>query len=265
MAENMSRAKITVLVPCRNEEFHMRACLESVRWADEILMADSGSTDRTMDIGHEYGARLIEREYVNSANFKNWAIPQATHDWVLVIDSDERCMPELRDEILKELENPRCDGYRIRRRNFFLGKEIKHCGWETDELLRLFKRDYSRYEELHVHADVIVKTGSVGRLKGRFLHYTYRSFTQYLNKMNRYSTWSARELERKGRKASFWNLSTRPFFRFFKMYIIRQGFLDGKAGFLLCMLASYSVFAKYMKLWSMTEAPNLKDDPHRDP
>ena len=119
MPEKPSRASITVLVPCKDEEFHMRACLESVNWADEILMADSGSSDRTMKIGKEFGARIIEREYVNSANFKNWAIPQASHEWVFVIDSDERCTPELRDEILKELENPRYDGYRIRRRNFF--------------------------------------------------------------------------------------------------------------------------------------------------
>lgn len=259
------REKVTVIIPCKNEEAHIGDCLESVKWADELLMADSGSTDRTMEIGREHGARIIEREYINSANMKNWAIPQATHEWVMIIDSDERCTTALRDEILKELENPKHDGYRIWRRNYFLGKEIKHGGWDRDNVLRLFKRSISRYQEKHVHAEVIVDSGNVSRFHGKLLHYTYDSFTQYFRKMNRYSTWSARDLDRRGKRATLFRILFRPAFRFFKLYLLRMGFLDGKAGLLMCTLASYSVFAKYCKLWSMTEAPNLVEGSNREP
>ena len=239
----------------------MRECLESVAWADEILMADSGSTDGTIAIGRDQGARVIEREYVNSADFKNWAIPQAIHEWVLVIDSDERCTPELRDEILKVLQRPAHDGYRIRRRSFFLGREIKHAGWDTDDPLRLFRRDISRYEPRHVHADVIVETGKVGRLRAKFLHYTYDSVTQYLRKMNRYATWSALDLKARGKRPSVVNLVLRPWIRFIKMYFIRAGFMDGRAGLVLCLLSSCTVFTKYAKLWGMTSGGATETDP----
>ena len=138
-------------------------------------------------IGKAHGARIIEREYVYPADFKNWAIPQASHEWVFVIDADERCTPELRDEVLRELERPRHDGYWIRRRSFFMGKEMRHGGWETDDVLRLFKRDVGRYELRRVHEEVALETGNAGRLKARFIHYPYRSLTQYFQKMNRYT------------------------------------------------------------------------------
>src|SRR5882724_7668857 len=156
---------LTVLIPCKDEIQHIRACIESVRAvADEILVADSGSIDGTLDVVRGLGGcRIIEREYVNSADFKNWAIPQARHEWVLVVDADERVTLELAGEIQRLLaDEPACDGYSLRRDNFFLGHPIRHCGWNTSRLVRLFRRDGSQYQTLRVHAKVVVASGKTG-------------------------------------------------------------------------------------------------------
>jgi len=252
-------ARLTVLVPCYNVEAILRPCLESVApIADELLVVDSGSTDRTRAIAAEFTDRILVHEYVHSAAQKNWTIPQAAHEWVLVIDTDERATPALQREIRALLDGePAHDGYRIRRRNHFFGKPIRHCGWERDDVLRLFRRDLSRYEDKHVHADVLVQGGNVGRLQGELVHYTYTSFDQYLEKFGRYTTWSARDLREAGKRPTAWNLLARPAFRFLRMYVWRRGFLDGRAGLILCALAAFSVFMKYAKLWGM-----LRDEAH---
>ena len=259
------RQKLTVLIPCKDEAENIRVCLESIQWADEILMADSGSTDETMAIGKEFNARIIEREYINSANMKNWAIPQATYDWVLVIDADERCSPELRDEILKTLEAPNNDGYRIRRRNFVLGREMKYGDISHDTVLRLFRKAVSKYEDKHVHADVNVETGNVGRLNGTFSHYTYRSLTSYFETFNRYTGWAAKDLLAQGKKPGLYNILFRPCFTFFRSYILRLGIFDGALGFFLSAFSAFYVLAKYAKLWSLSRAPDLKENSDREP
>lgn len=248
------RAKLTVLVPCRNEEEMLPAALESVRWADEIYVVDSFSTDRSVEIARAAGARVEEHEYVNSATQKNWAIPRATHEWVMVLDCDERVTPELAAEIQRVLERPAHDGYRVRRRSFFLGREIRHCGWERDAVLRLFRRDRGRYLDREVHADVEVEGGNVGWLEGKLLHFTVRSLGQYFEKFGRYTTWAAGDLEKRGARAGFLSLFLRPAARFLKMYLLRLGFLDGLHGLVLCTLAAMSVFTKYAKLWERERA-----------
>ncbi len=246
--------KLTVIVPCKNEEENIRTCLESVKWADELMVVDSGSTDRTLEIAHEYTDRILEHEYVNSATQKNWAIPQAAHEWVFIVDSDEKVTPELQSEVRALMAGtPKHDGYRIRRKNWFFGVEMPHCGWERDTVLRLFRRDVGRYEDRHVHADVIVD-GAVGHLENNFEHRSYRSFDDYLEKFGRYTTWSALDLRDRGKRPGFLNLVVRPFFRFFKMFVIRQGFRSGLAGFILCGLGAFSVFMKYAKLWVILRA-----------
>ena len=134
--------KLTALIPCRNESVNIRDCLESVKWADEIFVVDSFSTDDTLDICREYTDRIIQHEYVNSAAQKNWAIPQATHSWVLIVDADERVPPDLADEIRRIVadDGPR-DGYYLKRRSYFLGRLIHYSGWQHDRVLRLFRRD----------------------------------------------------------------------------------------------------------------------------
>lgn len=245
--------KLTVLIPCKNEERNIRPCIESARdIADEILVADSGSTDRTVAIARELGARIIEREYVTPANFKNWAIPQAAHPWVLVVDADERVTGELAEEIGTILSGePKYDGYSLRRRAYFLGHEIKYSGWGTSRLCRLFRRDVSRYEEKRVHEDVIVRPGRRGRLKGKLEHYSYWTFAQYFEKFGRYTTWSAEDLRERGRRAGLVSLTLRPAFRFFRHYILQRGFLDGLPGLIVSALGACAVFTKYAKLWAM--------------
>jgi len=248
--------KLTVLVPTRNEEANLRDCLESVKWADELFVVDTFSTDGTLEIAREFGARIVQHEYVNSAAQKNWAIPQAANDWVMVVDADERVTPELAAEVRALLSapgGPAAAAYRMHRRTFFFGREIRHCGWDTDAVTRLFRRDKASYPEQWVHADMTVD-GPVVTLKGRFDHYTYRSLEQYFEKFGRYTTWSAKDLAARGRRATAWNLVTRPAARFLKMYFLRLGFLDGAAGAVLCGLAACSVFTKYAKLWEMQRA-----------
>jgi glycosyltransferase involved in cell wall biosynthesis len=245
--------KLTVLIPCKDEEKNIRACIESVKdIADELLVADSGSSDSTTDIARECGARIIEREYINPADFKNWAIPQAAHPWVFRLDADERVTPELAAEVRKTLAGtPNCDGYWVRRRSYFLGHEIRHSGWGSDRIIGLFRREGSRYAPVRVHEEVVVESGRVGRLKCLIRHYTYWSVDQWAEKADRYTTWAAQDLRDRGRRAGLASLLFRPAFRFFRHYVLKLGFLDGKPGLLVSLLSAYSVFLKYAKLWQM--------------
>lgn len=245
--------KLTAIVPVYNEERNLEDCLTRLTWADEILVVDSGSTDRTVEIARRFTGRVLAHEYVNSAAQKNWTIPQAAHDWILIVDADERVTPELRAEIQALLQRgPECDGYRIRRQTYFWGKRIRYCGWQHDRVLRLFRRDRGRYEEKQVHADVVID-GEVGELSAPLQHYTYRDFNQYFWKFGRYTDWGARELALRGERARWWHLTLHPLFRFFRMYVLQRGFLDGLHGLVLCGLAAFSVFTKYAKLWELNQ------------
>jgi glycosyltransferase involved in cell wall biosynthesis len=245
---------LTVLIPCKNERLNIRACIESVRGiADEILIADSGSTDGTLDIVRSLGGcRIIEREYVNSANFKNWAIPQATHEWVLVVDADERVSPELAAEIRLVLSSPpKHDAYRLRRDNFFLGHPIRYCDWNTPELTRLFRRDLGRYQERRVHADVEIVGGTIGDLTGKLLHYTAWDLADFVAKQNRYSTWAAEDMHDKGKRHGLVVSLLRFPIRFLYLYVLRLGFLDGMAGLVVCSIMAHYAFLKSAKLWAL--------------
>ena len=248
------REPLSVLVPTFNEERQIRDCLASVRWADEVVVVDSFSTDRTREIARARADRVLEHEYVNSATQKNWAIPQLAHPWVLIVDADERVTPALRDEILAVLEDSRgLDGFRIGRLNHFLGRRVRFCGWQHDSVLRLFRRDLGRYQDREVHADVIIATGQVGRLRNQLLHYTFESFEQYLKKFDRYTSWAAGDRAKRTRRVGLTHLFFRPAWRFFRQYILQLGFLDGRTGLVICKLAAHSVFMKYAKLWERQE------------
>jgi len=245
------REKLTVLVPTFNEETMIEECLRSVAWADELFVVDSFSQDRTPEMARGLGARLVQHEYVNSATQKNWAIPQASHPWVLLVDADERVTPELADEIRRLLEDgPGHDGYWIRRANHFLGRRMNHCGWETDKVIRLFRRDIARYETKEVHAEINLP-GPLPILRHPLLHYSFRSFGQYWRKMEVYSDWGASQLWKEGKRAGPVSIGLRPIQRFLKMYVFRLGFLDGMHGLVLSMLGAFTVFLKYAKLWEI--------------
>ncbi|HEU4402484.1 MAG TPA: glycosyltransferase family 2 protein [Candidatus Polarisedimenticolia bacterium] len=247
----VARRPLTAIVPTYNEEATLPGCLESVRFADEILVVDSFSTDATREIARRFGARVLEHEYVYSARQKNWIIPQATHEWVLLVDADERVTPGLRDEILALLRDPPShDGFWILRANHFLGRRMKHCGWESDKVIRLFRRDVARYQDREVHAEIDLP-GPLPLLKHPLEHHSFRSFGQYFRKLQIYSEWGANQLYKEGRRAGMVEILGRPVIRFLKMYLLRLGFLDGPHGLVLSMLGAFTVYLKYARLWEM--------------
>ncbi len=249
--------KLTVIVPTFNEEAVLPRCLESVRWADEILVVDSFSTDRTLDIARRYGARVVQRNYGYSASQKNWAIPQARHPWVLLVDADERVPAQLEAEVRRVLERPAANGYWIRRANHLLGRRVRRCGWGTDKVLRLFRRDLGRYEDTQVHAEIVIPPPA-GALRHRLVHHSFRSFDQYMPKVWRYARWGAEDQWSEGRRAGLLDILLRPPLRFVKMYLLRGGFLEGVRGLVVSYLGTTAVFLKYARLWEKgreVEAP----------
>jgi glycosyltransferase involved in cell wall biosynthesis len=257
---------LTVLIPCKNERRNIRPCVESVEdLAQEILVADSGSTDGTLDLVRSIkGCRVIEREYVNSANFKNWAIPQASGEWILLLDADERLTPSLVQEIRSVLNatSESIDGYSIARLNHYLGHRIKRCGWDTDRVIRLFRRNVSRYAERWVHAELTLDPTRVRTLREPMLHYTTWTTDQYVEKLNRYAYWSAlnaRGESKRSRALGFISLMTVAPLRFIQLYFIRLGFLDGVPGFQVCMFAAFYSFLKKAKIWEQSYAMEQPD------
>lgn len=248
--------KLTVLIPCRNESHNIRECVESVRpVADEILVADSLSTDDTTDIVRRLGdCRLIEREFVDHADFKNWAIPQAAHEWILQIDADERLTDRLADEIRGVLahDDPNRDGYAVRFDNYFLGHPIRHCGWNRSTVIRLFRRDVCRYGPSRVHERLEIEPSRVETIKGRIKHFTCHSLTQWMDKQNRYTTYWAEDRSAAGRRAGWPGIVFRPPLRFMQLYLFRGGFLDGTAGLIVCLSSMFYTFLKYAKLWQLS-------------
>lgn len=225
-------------------------CLESIKWADEILVVDSYSTDKTLDIVRKYGARVIQHEYVNSAKQKNWAIPQCSHEWVLQIDADERLEPCLQVEIQKALENPPpdVDGYRINFKHHVLGKWVRHGGFYPEYHLRLFRRDMGRFQDREVDAHAVVPR-KVATFKGHILHYGVESISQRLRSIDRYTRYEADERKRQGKCFSTFNLIFRTVAVFGYTYVYKLGFLDGIRGLLLATLKANFVFWTYLKLW----------------
>jgi len=244
------RRQLSVIVTTYNEQINIAECLESVLWADEILVVDSFSTDRTVEIARGFPVTVLQREYFGSAAQKNWSLDRVAHEWVLIIDADERVPEPLAREILTLLAggNPAANGYYIRRENVFIDKVIRHSGWSTDKVVRLFRRDKGRYPNRRVHADLEID-GPVPVLSCPFLHYTFRSFDQYFGKFLNYAEWGAAQAFRDGRRAGLIEIGFRPLWRFFRMYVLQAGFLDGLHGLVLCALQSFGVFLKYARLW----------------
>jgi len=253
---------LTVIVPCKNEQLNIRACIESFfPIADEILIADSGSTDRTMEIAKEFGkVRVIEREYNTSGDFKNWAIPQAKHEWVLIVDADERVKPALATEIEMELSRgPAHDGYWISRENHFMGHRLRHGDARGDGVLRLFHRDRGRYEGPSDHGEIKISTGKVGKLSEQLAHFSMWSYDQLYEKNSRYTSLQARQWSEKGRDTSYFNLLVRPMWRFFREFVLQRSFLDGKAGIQTAWIAAFYSFDKQARLWAINHGMEQQD------
>ncbi len=249
MSRASSREPLSALVTTKNEERTIRACLESLRWADEVVVVDSGSADGTLAIARSIADRVLEHEYESPAAQKNWALPQLTHSWTLILDADERVTPELRREIESVLANPsRRDGYWIHRENYFYGRPIRSAGWQRDKVLRLFDRRKGAYRPVLVHEEIKLE-GSAARLAAKLVHEPYRDLDQYFEKWDRYARWSAEDMRRRGVRASGLRLLLRPWLRFLRMYALEGGFREGRRGLVLCWLAAFSVFTKYARRW----------------
>ncbi|MFQ5900132.1 MAG: glycosyltransferase family 2 protein [Thermodesulfobacteriota bacterium] len=243
-------AKLSVTIIALNEEANIRGCLTSVRWADEIIVSDSGSSDRTVDICKEYGAKVFQDEWLGFGKQKNLCSERACNDWILNIDADERVTSELRVEIEKALQEDRCDGLYIPRKSFFLGKWIKYCGWYPDYNLRLFRKGKGAFTERRVHEAVEFK-GETAYLKYPLEHHTYKTISDYIQRMDRYAGLAAEEMAANGRKASYLDILLRPELTFFKMFFLKMGFLEGYRGLILSSLYAAYTLSKYARLWEI--------------
>lgn len=249
--------KLTVMIPCCNEEATIGACIESVLpFADEILIADSGSTDRTIEVVESYPeCRLIRHTWNGYCHFKNWALERASHDWVMCLDADERVTPELAHEICEILKNPpeKIAAYSVAFQTYFLGHRVRFSNW-NNRSLRLIRRE-CRFRVCRVHESVEISKEQTGRLENPVLHYSIHSYDQFFEKYARYSKLAAEDMHTIGRRASVWSMLVRPFLRFFHLYVIRGGFLDGRVGIQISMFMSfYYSFAKQARLWEMENA-----------
>lgn len=240
--------KLTAIIPTGNEAHNIEEVLKTVAFADEIMVVDSYSTDNTVELAKKYTTFIIQREYENSASQKNWAIPQATHEWILLVDADERITPELEKEIKEILASPSKDvAYWIFRDNVFMGKPLKHSGITGDKCIRLFRKSKCRYEEKHVHAEIIAD-GPVGALKHKMWHNTYIGLNEFYIKMNRYADWQAQDYTKKTSRVTCFHLWLKPNWRFVKHYIIGRGFLDGFPGYVYAITQKHAVKMRYIKL-----------------
>lgn len=247
--------KVTAIIPTYNEEQHIENALKSVLWADEIIVVDSFSSDNTVSIASRYTSCILKHKYENAASQKNWAIPQASHPWVFMLDADEVATTDLQQEILATIKaGTHHDAFWIRRRNFFMGKEIKYSGWQGDKVIRLFRRDMCRYQSVLVHEEIETE-GSLGKLKHKIEHHSYNkhSLEEHLNRLAIYTTWGAYDRQDKVKKVTMFHLLVKPAFRFFKHFFLMRGFLDGKVGFVVSVMASYTVFLRSLKLWRIHE------------
>lgn len=245
--------KISVVVIGYNDEANIRACLDSVRWADEIIFVDSFSTDATATIAMEFTDKVFQHKFEGFGKLRNDAVAHAANDWIFSLDTDERATPEIREEIYKLLaHNPEAPAYFVPRQNFFFGRWIKHCGWYPDyRQPQLFNRHRMRYREEAVH-EGFEADAPVGYLKEHVTQIPFRNIKQFLGKMDRYSDLMAQRLVEKKRKFHAHQLITHPTFTFVKMYFLRRGFLDGLQGFILSGLYAYYTFIKYVRLWEQT-------------
>jgi len=246
------RDKISACVIAFNEERKIRRCLQSLTWCDEIIVVDSFSTDRTLEICREFTDRVYQHEWLGYVGQRNLVREMSNYPWILFLDSDEEVSPALRDEILAEFEQGTNDyvGYEFPRLVYYLGRWIRHGEWYPDVKLRLFKKEFGRTEGQEPHDRVSVN-GAVKRLKNPVWHYTYDDITDHVNTLNRFSSIGAQQKFVHESPFRWTDLFLRPMFRFIKGYILRRGFLDGSHGFVIALMSAYGAYLKYAKLWEM--------------
>lgn len=243
--------KISVVIITLNEEKNIRRCLESVSGiADEIVIVDSASIDNTIDIAKEYSAKIVIQPFLGYGKQKNFAIKQASHNWILSLDADEALSITLRNSIEKVKENAPYNSYSFSRLTNYCGKWIKHCGWYPDKKIRLFKKNAGAWKEDKIHEkwELHNTADEVGALKGDLLHYSFYTISDHLKQIEKFTEIAAKESVEKGKKASLFKIWAGPKWTFFTQYVIRLGFLDGYYGYLVCKYSAYATLVKYTKI-----------------
>ncbi len=245
-------SKLSVIVLTKNSERLLEKCLASVEWADEILVLDSGSSDRTEEIARRFTEGFYSVQWRGFSATRNKGIEMARGDWILVLDSDEVLERGAAAEIQGILAEPGgVDGYYIRRRAYFLGRRIRFCGWGRDRQLRLFKKGRGQLDEKRKVHEGVVLQGKAGMLRVKIDHYSYHSIEQYLRRMNVYTSLWAEERYENGRRGTVLHVLLRAPWTFLEMYVLKLGMLDGFIGLVLCVLSSLSTFSRYLKLWEL--------------
>ena len=244
--------KISAIIPTLNEEIHISEAIKSVSFADEIIIIDSFSADKTIEIAEKLNVKIIKRKFDDFSSQKNFAINQASHDWIYILDADERVTKEVKEEIISVVKDPKgFVGFYVRRTFYFANQKINYCGWQRDKVIRLFLKGECRYKGI-VHETISTK-GKIGFLKSKIDHFGYRNYNHFIAKIHHYSALKATELHQQGKTVNLFHLLIKPPARFFIHYVIRLGFLDGFAGLILAKTLAYSVLTRYIKLWLLNK------------
>jgi glycosyltransferase involved in cell wall biosynthesis len=246
---------LSIIIAAKNEAHNISECIQSGSFADEVIVLDSGSTDGTQALAKAAGANVVSTDWPGYGPQQSRGISLAQSDWVLSLDADERITPALRDEILTAISNPSADGYRLPRLSSLCGTFIHHGGWRPDYTLRLVKRDKAGFTHHFLHAHMTVN-GTKADLRESLIHYSYRDLDDVLEKLNRYASGNAKDLNAKGVKGSLGKAITHGLWAFIRTYIIRAGFLDGRYGFMLAVYNAESTYYKYLKLLALQEKSN---------
>jgi len=236
-----------------NEEKNILPCLETLAWADECLVLDSGSTDNTVSLARQAGARVEQRAFRNYPDQRNAALDLAGSDWVFFVDADERVTPDLAAEVRQAIEAPKA-GYWVPRHNIIFGKVIKHTGWYPDYQPRLFRKGYGRFDPARIVHELPIFEGETGYLKNPLIHYNYATVGQFLAKQKRYAVYDAQHLYDEGVRPRFWAPVLQPLRQFRWRFFTLQGYLDGGHGLLLSLLMAYYDFMVYSQLRRMTRS-----------
>jgi hypothetical protein len=250
---NFCRVMLSVIIICKNEALHIRRCLESVRWADEIIVLDSGSSDNTVELCRAYTEKVfVNADWQGFGIQKQRALEKASGDWIFSIDADEQVTPQLQAEIENAILNTEFAGFAVPRLSSYCGREMKHSGWYPDYVLRLFKREHAHFSPDVVHERVIVD-GKVGKLTQPLLHEAFINAEEVLDKINRYSSLGAEKLYQADRRTSLSEAVLKAVWTFIRTYFLQRGFLDGRQGFMLAVSNAEGAYYKYLKLLLLTE------------
>jgi (heptosyl)LPS beta-1,4-glucosyltransferase len=243
--------QLTIVILTKNEEHNIADCIESVRWADKVVVFDSFSQDRTVEIAQALGASIIQHPFRNYAEQRNAALEAAKSQWVFFVDADERATPELAAEVRQAIEDETKVGWWVPRHNYIFGRLTRHAGWFPDYQLRLLKRGHARYDPMRKVHEVVILDGQEGHLKNVLIHYNYDTLSQFLERQNRYTDYEARILYAQSVRPKWRNFVLQPLREFKRRYVSLQGWKDGFHGLLLSGLMAYYHFVMYVRLWRL--------------